>query len=1071
MANERADTRLVDSGPLSNCPFCKQTFPKPEAARRHAISCSRKPSGPKQQQQQQQQSCEKGGAQQQSQQRGSTVDHTADRVDPDRGLSLFFLLSLTDSVVNAKELIAAEPTDPNRRSVQVPSALLELPLSSDFSSSATDLWAALEGPASWSPFQMPDLVDPESPLQSFPDSLCSALEYRLNEIVLQLQFYSTIADSQQSQSQQAQQAQQTQLNPESIFTIANFSAFFSSYFHHFHRHLPVVHRPTCLPENVSPQLLLAVFLAGAIYTPSHEHSLAAAPRFLPAAEEYIFSHPIFELPPGAADSFPDYIEILQAALIVECTQFGMNDMQTIRRIRTRRHPSLVSALRSFGIFNCRHSVDRDWKSFVRTEIQLRLASWTFLMDCYLTVVFKNPPQITVSEMVGGFQSSDDLFEADDESQFANLAKKYQQDLSSSLSLKTFVTQIMGDPATDIAIQDLRPFQLLVIISALHSIAFVARASCLSTVISPTLLRASSRWKQLWSTVSAQAGDNLQYQGCSRHALELWWLLRCILEVGVVSDLKIAYLNNAATDDAGEIHEFMKVISRRIRRQTELESRGKIEAGIPSRRDDISPGESIGRKVVTAKDNPSLNPRNWSLLCRSKNIAILVFLVFTQGWAGAAESLVQAQANREFGVSNVAGNLSTAMYLFGIASGSLFAGPISESVGRNPTYLCATFIYLLFVLGSGLTPTFAGQIACRYFVGLFSSTTLAINGSSVGDQFRPVKRTFVFPVLAWANVAGPVIAPTVSGWVVANPRLHWRWTAYITLIISGTAWVTALLFLPETYLPIILEWKAKHLRAITGDGRYTSEHAEHEEIFHRLKKVLHLSAKFFATEPVLAVLGSYLVLLYSLLFTFLSGFDYIFRQTYGLSTAQTGACFASIAVGETVAMLAVPALYTWARRKTAYQHGASLLPEFRLWPAVVAGPLLPVSLFWLGWTNYRSISIWSSLFACALFGIVLISIYVSSYEYIIDSYGEHAAIALASITMARYLVAGGMVMAAHPMYEGLGVHWTMTLLGSISVGLAPMPLLFKIYGATLRRRSRYAAHLDQTVIQEDSGSVN
>ena len=94
-----------------------------------------------------------------------------------------------------------------------------------------------------------------------------------------------------------------------------------------------------------------------------------------------------------------------------------------------------------------------------------------------------------------------------------------------------------------------------------------------------------------------------------------------------------------------------------------------------------------------------------------------------------------------------------MYLFGIGSGALFAGPLSESVGRTLTYLVSTFIYLLFLLGSARTPTFGGQVICRYFVGLFSSATLSINGSSVGDQFRPVKRALVFPILAWANITG------------------------------------------------------------------------------------------------------------------------------------------------------------------------------------------------------------------------------------------------------------------------------------------------------------------------------
>jgi len=49
---------------------------------------------------------------------------------------------------------------------------------------------------------------------------------------------------------------------------------------------------------------------------------------------------------------------------------------------------------------------------------------------------------------------------------------------------------------------------------------------------------------------------------------------------------------------------------------------------------------------------------------------------------------------------------------------------------------------------------------------------------------------------------PVIAPIAGGWLVSNPHLGWRWTHWITLIISGFAFLVALFFLPETYLPLL-----------------------------------------------------------------------------------------------------------------------------------------------------------------------------------------------------------------------------------------------------------------------------
>ncbi|KAK0630496.1 major facilitator superfamily domain-containing protein [Bombardia bombarda] len=473
---------------------------------------------------------------------------------------------------------------------------------------------------------------------------------------------------------------------------------------------------------------------------------------------------------------------------------------------------------------------------------------------------------------------------------------------------------------------------------------------------------------------------------------------------------------------------------------------------PNESDEPASNEKI-RVEISGDDDP-LDPKNWPLLSRCKNLAILCLLIFVQAWSGAAESMANTPASQEFGVSKVAESLSTAMYLWGIGSGALVAGPISETVGRNPTYLVSTFCYLFFVLGAALTPTFGGQVVCRFFVGLFASATLSINGSSVRDQFRPVKRAWAFPLVA------PCHCPIAGGWIVQNPNLSWRWTEWVTLIISSAAFLLALFFLPETHLPTLLKWKAAHLRRVHNSPDYVSELDEAASFLDRMKDSLQLPVRFFFTEPVVAVLGSYLVLLYILLFTFLSGFDYVFKATYDLSPGLTGSCFGAIAAGATAFTLLAPGFYSWARHKTEHVSGASVQPEFRLWPGIVAGPMLPVALFWLGWTNYPSVSIWCGLGACFVFGAVLIAIYVSSYEYIVDSYGDHSATALSSITMLRYLIAGGMVMATRPLYDGIGVHWTMTLLGCVAVVLAPAPLVFWKLGRGLRERSEYAKSPDR-----------
>ena len=74
-------------------------------------------------------------------------------------------------------------------------------------------------------------------------------------------------------------------------------------------------------------------------------------------------------------------------------------------------------------------------------------------------------------------------------------------------------------------------------------------------------------------------------------------------------------------------------------------------------------------------------------------------------------------------------------------------------------------------------------------------------------------------------------------------------------------------------------------------------------------------------------------------------------------------------------------------------------------------------------------------------------------YIIEVYYTYAASALTFGAFSRYMVAGGMTVAAIPMYENLGVHWTMTLLGCISGVMAPVPFILYYYGHRVRSWSK------------------
>lgn len=179
----------------------------------------------------------------------------------------------------------------------------------------------------------------------------------------------------------------------------------------------------------------------------------------------------------------------------------------------------------------------------------------------------------------------------------------------------------------------------------------------------------------------------------------------------------------------------------------------------------------------------------------------------------------------------------------------------------------------------------------------------------------------------------------------------------------------------------------------------------------------------ANPDTLSSQALYLTVIYIILFTFLDGYDFVFGSDGGihnLGPGLVGTCFIGVIIGLFGATALVPLIYKWAKRdlqKIKENGGDRLPPEFRLWYSMLGGSVaIPVSMFWMAWTDQSNISIWSPLAASVLFGYGILCVFITSYQYIIDSYEVFAASALASITLIRYLAAGGMVIVGIPMYK-------------------------------------------------------
>lgn len=123
--------------------------------------------------------------------------------------------------------------------------------------------------------------------------------------------------------------------------------------------------------------------------------------------------------------------------------------------------------------------------------------------------------------------------------------------------------------------------------------------------------------------------------------------------------------------------------------------------------------------------------------------------------------------------------------------------------------------------------------------------------------------------------------------------------------------------------------------------------------------------------------------------------------------------------------------------------------------MIGAPAIPISFFWMGWTAFPEINIWSPILSSVLFGCGILSVFISTYLYLIDTYEVYAASALTMITLVRYVAYGAMIEISIPMYQNLGPHWALTLLGLISVVFTAVPYAFNRFGSWVRPKSDFA----------------
>lgn len=327
---------------------------------------------------------------------------------------------------------------------------------------------------------------------------------------------------------------------------------------------------------------------------------------------------------------------------------------------------------------------------------------------------------------------------------------------------------------------------------------------------------------------------------------------------------------------------------------------------------------------------------------------------------------------------------------------------------------------------------------------------------ISDCWLPEQRGKAVGIYSLAPLLGPAVGPIAGAFITENTT--WRWVFWATCIADVLIQILGLFFLQETYAPTLLKRKAERLRKETGNEKL---HTEFDNPDQTLFKKLEISTirpfRLLGTQPIVQLIAVYMAYLFGLFYLILSTFPGLWEGVYHESVGIGGLNYISLGVGFTIGSQTSARVNDIIYKRLKTKNGDKGKPEFRIPSMFVGSILIPIGLFWYGWSAEAHVHWIMPNIGMAIFAAGAIVCLQSMQTYIIDSYTKFAASAMAAAVVLRSLAGFGFPLFAPAMYDALQYGWGNSLLAFLGIFIGiPAPFVFWFYGEKLRSMSKFAA---------------
>jgi MFS family permease len=481
-------------------------------------------------------------------------------------------------------------------------------------------------------------------------------------------------------------------------------------------------------------------------------------------------------------------------------------------------------------------------------------------------------------------------------------------------------------------------------------------------------------------------------------------------------------------------------------------------------DAVRVGRRDPKKIISFGPTDLDNPYNWP---RRKKIFVLITGIMSVVNSTLSSSLPSGAIKfiaRDFHVTEeIQLPLPISCFLAGYVVGPCVCGPLSEHIGRKLVMLSFFFLATVFTLACSVAPNWPSLLFFRFVCGIGASGPIATVGGLYADIYNnPHERGFAMAWFMVATTTGPVFAPGISGFIAENTS--WRWVFGVgTLFAAATA--PLIIFMPETFQPVLLHKKAKRLRKQTGDPEIIAKtDLQKKDLRHILVVVMLRPFRMLFQEVIVMCVCAYLSLAYGIFYMYFEAYPIIFQgpdSVYKWSPGLAGLAFLPIVIGSSIAYF----IFAWwdSYLTKAQKRGAtwSRKEEYRRLPlACLGGPLYVVSLFWIGWSAKPGMFWLAPVSSGVTFGMAFLLVFMALLNYLSDAYENFAASAQGIASTCRSCFGVLLPLASSRMFRTLGIPWACSLLAFLSMGMSVIPFVFIRYGDKIRANSRFCQQLKE-----------